>query len=219
MPSVTPAGVTSYKVRTQVCLHHEKKISRRSYEIITWESRRSYVWFCVADSHQSSPRKILNVVTPKRTNVASQSTPYTLREVNIMTAYVHFNQEHNVLICKAHQYAISSKYLGRHFLEEHDLDITVRQDIINYISQFCTTEAPLTYSPDKVVPVPYLSIITGFQCQYEMCNKVLGTLYSVKKHCRLVHHWKAKDGLCWTETQAQTFFQGNDRRYVNYYEI
>src|SRR5947199_6952848 len=58
MPSVTPAGVTSYKVWMQVCLHHEKKISRRSYEIITWESRRSYVWFCVADSHQSSPPKI-----------------------------------------------------------------------------------------------------------------------------------------------------------------
>ena len=156
------------------------------------------------------------MVTPKRTNVAS---PYTLREVNIMTAYIHFNQEYNVLICKAHQYAVSSKYLGRHFLEEHDLDITVRQDIINYTSQFCTTEVPLMYSPDKVIPVPYLSIVTGFQCQYGMCNKVLGTFYSVKKHCRLVHDWKAKDGLRWTETQAQTFFQGNDRRYVNYYKI
>ena len=132
------------------------------------------------------------MVTPKRTNVAS---PYTLREVNIMTAYIHFNQEYNVLICKAHQYAVSSKYLGCHFFEEHDLDITVRQDIINYTSQFCMTEAPLMYSPDKVVPVLYLSIVTGFLCQCRMCNKVPSTLYSVKKHCRLVHVWKAKDEL------------------------
>ena len=41
MPARTPAGVLDYKVRTWVCLHHEKKISRRSPEIITWESRRS----------------------------------------------------------------------------------------------------------------------------------------------------------------------------------
>src|SRR5256885_16608608 len=58
MPTRTPAGVLSYKVRTGVCLNHEKKISRRSSEIIMWESRRSSVWFCVADSNRSSPRKI-----------------------------------------------------------------------------------------------------------------------------------------------------------------
>jgi hypothetical protein len=57
MPSRTPAGVLAYKVRTWVCLHHEKKISRRSPEIITWESRRSSGRFCVADRTQSPPRK------------------------------------------------------------------------------------------------------------------------------------------------------------------
>ena len=135
---------------------------------------------------------------------------------NTMSTYIHFNQEQNVLICKVHQYAISSKFLYRHLLDEHDLDLKVRQEIINYVSQFTTAEVShLTYSQDKVVPVPYLSIFTAFQCQYGTCNKVLGTLYSVKKHCRVDHDWKAKDGHKWLETRAQTFFQGNDKRYMN----
>jgi hypothetical protein len=57
------AGVRSYNVRTRIRLHHEKKISGRSYEIITWEWRRGYVWFYMADSHRSSPN--LSLCNPK----------------------------------------------------------------------------------------------------------------------------------------------------------
>ena len=134
-----------------------------------------------------------------------------------MSAYLFFNQDHHVLICKVHQYAVSSKFIYRHFLDEHDLDVNVRQDIIQYASQFTTAEASqLIYSTEKVVPVPYLSTISGFQCQYDQCHKVLGTLQSVQKHCKHDHAWKAKDGEKWMETRAQTFFQGNsNKRYVN----
>jgi len=111
-----------------------------------------------------------------------------------MSAYLFFNQEQHVLICKEHQYAVSSKFLSRHLLEEHDLDISVRQDIIQYMCQFTTAEASqLIYSIEKVAPVPYLSTIVGFQCQYNMCHKVLGTLQSVQKHCKHDYDWKAKD--------------------------
>jgi hypothetical protein len=134
-----------------------------------------------------------------------------------MNAYIHFDREHNVLICKVHQYAVSTKFLARHFLEEHELDIKVRQEIINYVSQFTTAEpTELSYSLEKVTPVPYLSIITGLRCQYDTCNKILGTFHSMQKHCKSDHDWKAKDGNQWVETRAQTFFQGNSKRYVNY---
>ena len=134
-----------------------------------------------------------------------------------MSAYLFFNQEHHVLICKLHQYAVSPKFIYRHFLDEHNLDISVRQDIIQYAAQFTPAEAPqLVYSTDKVLPVPYLSTIVGFQCQYDMCHKVQGTLHSVQKHCKLDHDWKAKDGRKWMETWAQTFFQGNNKRYLNW---
>ena len=133
-----------------------------------------------------------------------------------MNAYIHFNQEHNVLICKVHQCVLSVKVLYRHFLDKHDLDLKVKQDIITYAFQFSTAEpSQILYSPEKVIPVPYLSIITGFQCQYEGCDKVLGTLASVKHHCKGDHDWKAKDGTKWVETRAQTFFQGNNKRYMD----
>ncbi len=48
----------NYKVWTQVCLHHEKKISHSITKIIRWESRSITFSICVADSHRSSPRKI-----------------------------------------------------------------------------------------------------------------------------------------------------------------
>jgi len=112
-----------------------------------------------------------------------------------MTVYLFFNHEHNVLLCKVHQCAVSSKFIYRHFLLEHDLDLKVRQEVMNYTSQFATVEASeLTYSKDRVTPVPYLSIVNAFQCQYEGCDKVLGTLTIIKSHCRFDHNWKVKDG-------------------------
>jgi hypothetical protein len=135
---------------------------------------------------------------------------------NIMNAYIHFNQEHHLLICKVHQYVVSSKFLARHFLEEHDLDIRIRQEIINYASRFTTAEpSEVLYSPEKIIPIPYINIVTGFQCQTEGCGKILGTLVSVKGHCKVDHDWKAKDGNQWVETRAQTFFQGQYKRYVH----
>ena len=133
-----------------------------------------------------------------------------------MNPYIHFNREHNILICKVHQYAVSSKGLALHFQRQHDLDIRIRQEVVNYASQFTTAEpSQLLYSSDKVTPIPYLSIVSAFQCQYEECDKIQGTLGSVKIHCKVDHDWKAKDGEKWVEIRAQTFFHGHDKRYVN----
>ena len=74
-----------------------------------------------------------------------------------MSAYLFFNEEQNVLICKVHQSAISARVINRHFLDEHKLDLKVRQEVMNYASQFATTEvSELTYFPHKVIPVPIL---------------------------------------------------------------
>ena len=131
-----------------------------------------------------------------------------------MSAYIFFNKDNNVFICKVHQHAISAKYMRRHFLKEHDLSLSVRQAIQAYSSQYTITEAAeLTYSRERVQPIPYLRIINGFQCQYDMCEKILGTLDSMRRHCRVEHNWKSNDGNHWIETWAQTFYQGNSQRY------
>jgi hypothetical protein len=133
-----------------------------------------------------------------------------------MSVYLFYNNDYNVLICKQHQCALSSKSLTRHFLEEHEPNLSIQQSIHNYAEQYIVTKAAdLTYSSETIYPIPYLSIVDGFQCQYEPCDKILSTLASMKVHCRVDHGWKAKDEERWVKTRAQTFYQGNDRRYMN----
>jgi len=212
MPSVIPRGITSYNVRTGNHLHHEKSKSPRNNEIITWRSPRNHGNYNMGTATNLHHEKI---IMWQHTNL-SMWHHYTSRTTVNMSGYIFFNCEYNVLICKTHQYAISPKFLAHHLLQEHNLEVTVRQEIVSYASQFTAAEATqLTYSLSKVIPIPYLNTITGYQCQYENCNKILGTLQSVQRHCRLNHGWKAKNGDSWVETRAQTFFQGNDRRYEN----
>ena len=72
MPSSNPAGLLNYNVRTHIRLNHEKKISRPITKIITCESRPITISFCVADRHQSPPRKFYYGAALNPTNVASQ---------------------------------------------------------------------------------------------------------------------------------------------------
>ena len=136
-----------------------------------------------------------------------------------MNTYVTYNDDHKVLICKQHQCAVSLKYLSRHLLDSHNLSLKERQDILAYASQFIIVEPKeLTYSINSVNPIPYLRIIQAYRCEYESCNVICGTLDTVKEHCKRKHIWKIKDGVRWLNISAQTFYQGNDRRYiVNYW--
>ena len=132
-----------------------------------------------------------------------------------MNKYVVYNSHYQVLICKAHQYAFTSESMMRHFRNEHkELSLQTRQEIIHYASTMNIADAEqLSYSIDRITPIPYLKIVEGYQCQFTLCCKILGTLDSVKKHCKLEHEWSAKNGECWTKTRAQTFYSGNERRY------
>jgi len=130
-----------------------------------------------------------------------------------MSGHIFFNSEYNVLICKQHQYAVSLRYLTRHFSTEHNISLSIRQSIQAYASQFTPMDAShLTYSTEIIAPIPYLKIINAYQCQYEACGKILGTVNTIKDHCRVKHDWKIKDGNKWVATQAQTFYQGNNQR-------
>jgi Orsellinic acid/F9775 biosynthesis cluster protein D len=131
-----------------------------------------------------------------------------------MNTYVTYNVDYKVLICKQHQCAISFKYLSRHLLDNHDLSLKERQNILVYASQFSIAEPKeLTYSVNSIDPIPYLKIIQAHRCVYENCNVICGTLDTVKEHCKRKHGWKSKEGECWSEISAQTFYHGNDRKY------
>lgn len=162
----------------------------------------------MGDRDRSSPtKKFSSVLTCLRIHI---------NYLVIMNAYIVYDAEYNILICKEHGCAISTEFLTRHFRTEHDITLERRQEILAYASHFTPTKpAEFTYTRDKRVPVPYLKIIEGYQCDYNGCDLVLGTLESIKKHCRADHAWKAKDGECWSNTRAQTFYQGAGRRYID----
>jgi Orsellinic acid/F9775 biosynthesis cluster protein D len=132
-----------------------------------------------------------------------------------MNSYVIYNTQHQVIICKEHECAVSSKSIIRHFRDEHDITVEQRQEIFNFASTKIIVEADqLEYSIDRVLPIPYLKVVTAYQCQYEGCSLILSTVGSIKKHVKIDHAWKAKDGICWSDTQAQTFYLGNGRRFT-----
>jgi Orsellinic acid/F9775 biosynthesis cluster protein D len=127
--------------------------------------------------------------------------------------YVFYDSQHEVLLCKYHQCAITMKSLVIHFRDKHDITKEARQKIIDYASKISIKEArELTYSTEKINPIPYLKVIEGYSCEYSGCDLICGTLESVKHHCKLVHEWKAKDGVTWNTTRAQTFYQNNQTR-------
>ena len=54
----------------------------------------------------------------------------------------------------------------------------------------------LTYSTQKMIPILYLKIVEGYQCQYESYDKILSTSDFIKKHSRLEYKWIAKNKEC-----------------------
>jgi Orsellinic acid/F9775 biosynthesis cluster protein D len=73
----------------------------------------------------------------------------------------------------------------------------------------------LTYSVQKITPIPYLKIVDGYQCRYHGCDTVYGSVDMIKKHCRVEHLWTAaKEGVRWSETRAQSFYQSIHQRFI-----
>src|SRR5579862_7338859 len=110
----------------------------------------------MADSHQSTEGKKLTEAG-KVSTISDSSQAFVQQEqIFIMSAYLHYNDEYKVLICKTHQYALSRKSLTRHFLEEHSLNLSIRQSINNYAEQFMVTKAmDLTYCSEAIYSILY----------------------------------------------------------------
>jgi len=131
-----------------------------------------------------------------------------------MNQYVTYNADYQVLICRQHGYAIPRDYIVRHFRTFHKtIPLETRQKIAEY------GKSLILLSPDNVdiprdVPHPIddLTIMNGFECNYEQCGELLGTMFSIRKHCNAVHGWDVSQGVMWRKKIVQTFFQGSNRK-------
>ena len=131
-----------------------------------------------------------------------------------MEPYTIFNEEYQVLICRQHGFAISPNGIARHFRDEHDgISLETRQSLVTYSNTLTLLDPNIVAIPDHLVPAIYgLSVISGFQCNYEGCKELRSTSKSMSQHCKVNHKWMLSHGIRWTEQTFQTFFQGSNRK-------
>jgi hypothetical protein len=155
------------------------------------------------------------VILNPKTWIRQQSSAHG----RVMTDYLLYNTQYQVLICKEHQCGIQNKWITRHFREEHPgLSLQTRQEIFNYSSQFSVVDSEaLTYSEGSVPAIIGLKVADGFRCDYDQCKVILGTEHSIKWHCNRVHAWKGMDQVKWTGIHVQTIYSGNNRRSFSHY--
>jgi len=131
-----------------------------------------------------------------------------------MDSYVIYNTEYKVLICRQHSYGLPPDRVSRHFRESHkSIPLPTRQAIVDHSKSLnmATPENVVTPS-EPISPIEGLTIVNGFQCQYDYCSEQRGTEPSIKQHCWETHRWKAEAGVMWREQAVQTFFQGPHRK-------
>ena len=136
-----------------------------------------------------------------------------------MDQYVIYNNTYHVLICHQCHFAIRQDRIIRHFRQLHKLiPLNTRQEIIEYgklldLWEPNNVQAIKELNPNKS-PVQGLSTIIGLQCQYDGCNKLTRVESSMKHHCWVEHHWSKKDGNMWKKQSVQTFFEGQNCKYM-----
>ena len=124
-----------------------------------------------------------------------------------MDQYVAYNADYKVLICRQHKYAIPPDWVLRHFRESHTIPLATRQLIGDY-SQTLELVMPENVATPATPAqcIEGLTLVNGFQCQYEGCIELRSTERSMKEHCRGKHEWKARIGATWRTQPFSNFF-------------
>jgi hypothetical protein len=131
-----------------------------------------------------------------------------------MNQYVIYNAHYKVLICRQHKYTITPDWVLRHFQEFHKaIPLATRQLIVDHSKSLDLVIPENVATPLELVQcIEGLSVVNGFQCQYEGCSELRSTERSIKEHCRRNHEWKAQTGVKWRNQAFQTFFHGPHRK-------
>ena len=131
-----------------------------------------------------------------------------------MNAYVTYNTQYKVLICREHKYGIAPDYIQRHLREFHrGIPLATRNAIIDY-STTLDLAAPenIAMPVGTVDAIEGLSIVDGYQCLYYDCSELRSTDVSIKEHCKKEHGWLTVTGITWKKQTFQTIFEGSRRR-------
>ena len=129
-----------------------------------------------------------------------------------------FNSIYHILICRQCGYAIPQDWIMRHFRQLHkSIPLNIRQEIFNYrksLALWHPNEVQQLWENTEIKSsISGLIVNTGFQCQFNNCNKLTRTERSMKFHCRNTHDWNNNTGTMWRKQFLQTFFEGQHSKY------
>lgn len=128
--------------------------------------------------------------------------------------YVTYNKSNHILICRQHGYGIPPNWIKNHFQRLHqETPLETRNKIIEYANSLDLWVPKEVLLSHDGLCINGLTIIEGYQCQYEGCQELYGMETSMRKHCQKVHRWTIEEGIQWTKQGVQTIFQGPHLRY------
>jgi len=124
-----------------------------------------------------------------------------------MDAYVLYNRQYKILICRQHHYAIPQSWVSRHFQKHHkETPLETRNRIEKYVAELDLLRPEEIEPPQDMVPVDGLTIYAGYKCLYDGCLELAGTEASMAQHCKVNHKWIKSIGVKWEKQTLQTFF-------------
>jgi Orsellinic acid/F9775 biosynthesis cluster protein D len=134
-----------------------------------------------------------------------------------MDSYILYNAEFQVLICREHRCAIPPNFIERHFRREHkNIPLQIRQKIVQHSRTLETCDPNDVTTPmETVAPINGLKSQRGFQCMFDGCRSIGGTVNSIKEHSK-GHKWSPHEARRWREIKIQTFFRG---QYLRLYDF
>jgi hypothetical protein len=131
-----------------------------------------------------------------------------------MDEYITHNVTYNTIICCQHKQGIPPQWIARHFREFHKtIPLSTRQGIVNHCKTLnLLAPEDVAIPTEPVQPIHGLSVLDGFQCEYEGCSELRSTELSIKKHCRDEHQWVLEFGIKWAAQPIQTLFASQYRK-------
>ncbi|VUC26122.1 unnamed protein product [Clonostachys rosea] len=137
---------------------------------------------------------------------------------------LHYNETHQIIICKPCQYAIQPAALDRHMKEIHALHRHRRQPYTDYAarlplkepSELLGTGSSMLLPEDGDFPVPGIPVISGLQCLNVGCGHLCVSVKRMQSHWKAEHKKSGCAALDWQSVPLQTFFRGNLLRYFTH---
>jgi Orsellinic acid/F9775 biosynthesis cluster protein D len=140
-----------------------------------------------------------------------------------LESYITHLPTFQVVVCRLCESCISPNNPLRHYEDNHTakkahpVPSKVRHEITNYMATLDLCQPKEVIHPHHFVPE--LKVIkNGFICNFPNCGRVCTSEESMRKHYYVHQKSIPKSYKNWESTCLQTFFNGQNKKYINLYQ-